>query len=179
MENLKGVLNYISLSQDFDKEYIEMDYFRLFSKEKLDGTLSVGFFAYFNESETLKEDRIIYIPASLRAYLNIKNIFDSHTRKVEDHFSFFNIMTGFYDINVIAGIVRDVDSLDYFDSYIVLEKEGRFLAVNVPLSNLFGISAFKVFPIYFNNDIFELRSIVENTLDDGCGEGFIKLQKKD
>jgi len=178
MENKKGILNYVSVSSDFDLEYIEMDYFKMFSKEKVDGSLGVGFFAYFNESEEIKEDMIIYIPASLKSYLNIKNIFDEQTRKVEDSYSFFNIITGFYDIDVLAGIVRDVDQTDYFESYIILEKENRFLSVNVPLSNIFGMSSFKSFPIYFNKDVFDLRSVPEKILEDVGREDFIGLSRK-
>ena len=60
--------------------------------------------------------------------------------------------------DVILGFVKDAHD-DYFESYIVYEKDGKFICANMPISDIFGIKGNTKFPVFLNKKIIEKRSV--------------------
>jgi len=153
LNEIKGIINFVSCAEDFNKQYDLVVGINLYFYEKLDLSLKYGMVLMNEEKE-----KALNVPLSLKSYLTLKTPIDTQIMDVQTIYSLVNIISNRSSLNIVMGIIKDVHE-DYFESYIVLEVDGEFLCINIPISDIFAIKNISIFPVFVNNEIIEKRKI--------------------
>jgi bifunctional DNase/RNase len=158
MNNIKindilGLLNFVSSTDDFLNKYTRVNGINLYGYEAMDLTNRQGALIMVDNDQYC-----INVPMNIRSFLNIKTYLDYHTKSVMSSSQIMGIFSNLYGINFVAGIIKDADD-DYFETYLITEKDGKFSCVNIYLSDLFCISNSLKFPVYINKEIVDRRKL--------------------
>jgi bifunctional DNase/RNase len=160
-ENIKGIIQDISLSNNFEEEYDEIDTVCLFHYERLDNTYSFGVVMSFTGDEY--KNICVNVPLSLRSFLVFKHIGDNNCFNNNTIYTLINVFSNEFEISVVCAIVTDVIE-DYFKTSIIIGKDDKFSVVDLPLSDVFNLKNTMSFPIFINKEIINKRKIDKATI---------------
>jgi len=154
IEEMQGVVNASIGSEDFLKEYCLVDYIDLVIYEKIAGDFNSGVFL----KTDVNNSKCVFIPLSAKSYLNFKFILENHLMHVFNSYSLINLISNFYDIEILGAFVVDcVD--DFFESYIFIGKDGDYSCINIVISDVLCLNSMMEFPIYINKEIVRSRGL--------------------
>lgn len=153
LDSISGILNFVTCSENFISKYDLIIGTNLYFYEEMDIALKYGLIL-MNEDG----DKSVNVPLSLKSYLTLKTPSDIQIMDIQTIHSLVNIISNKCGISIVAGFIKDVHG-DYFESYIVLEYNGEFMCVNIPVSDLFTMKITSVFPVFINNEIIEKRKV--------------------
>jgi len=157
LKDINGILNYLSKSEDFFKEYIEANKSYGYSMPMLYGGMKCGLIIETNENKSLDID------ISIRSYLNLKVFSDKQTRQIPTSQTLFNIISNFYNVNIVLFFIEKEERGIYF-THVILEKDSNIFCSNVFISDAVCMSKTMHIPIYINRKIIETKAIFINNL---------------
>jgi len=153
IKNILGLINFVTCSDDFLDQYDLVMGSNSYFYESMDLSLKYGI-ALINE----KDEKCVNVPISINSYLALKRQCDVKSIHVYTAHSITNVLSNLFSINVVLGFIKDVHD-EYFESYILYEKDNKFVCVNMLVSDIFTIKSNVKFPVFINKKIIEKRKI--------------------
>lgn len=169
IKDIKGIIQDISFSDNFEEEYDEIETVFLFHYERLDSTYSFGVIMFF-EGEEYK-DKCVNVPLSLKSFLMFKHVGDNHCFNKNTIYTLLNVFSNEFKISIICAIITDVIG-DYFKTCLVIGKDDHFAVVDLPLSDVFNLKNTISFPVYINKEIIKKRKMDKETIMSYLGSDF-------
>jgi bifunctional DNase/RNase len=153
-EDIIGIFNFIGSCQNFNQEFYTVKKFKIYSNEMPIGDPLYGFICWFKEDR----DIVLKINTSLKSFLNIKNYINTHTKSVQTSQDLISTMSNFSKTNLIGAIVPFLDG-EHYISYLLMEKDGEYLAVNTYVSDIVCLCQKTKVPVYINKEIIKAKGI--------------------
>lgn len=152
-KEINGILNFVAECDDFDSQYRRIC--KPYLMKTLSGENSYGIFLF-----TENEKEYIEIPISYRSFLNLNFYAKEKIREIPTSQDLFASISNFYDINFICSFIKKVEFTEknndkLFYCYLMLEKDGEILCVNVSLSDIICISKSTSLSLYIKDTILD------------------------
>ena len=151
VEDILGVINFVTCSRDFFEDYSEIDTINVYSYEGIDNTPCAGLIITPEDT-----DLSVSVPISLRSFLNIKMYMDVQTKSLATPENLLNFISNNYDISFPMAFIKDVYD-DYFETYLLFGKDEKYMCVNSFLSDIFCLRNIMDIPVFINKEIIRKR----------------------
>ena len=148
--NEKGMLNFLTSSQDFSRDTDEVSCYKFYCEDPDSYKPKYGVNIYFKE----KEDRKIDVEIGKRAFLNLRTAIEENIQEHPAIHGILNSLCKFFEINVVMAYVPFYDN-GFFQSYILFEKDSRYFCINARLSDILCLMRTSSIRVFVHNDIIE------------------------
>jgi hypothetical protein len=172
LKDIKGIINYSLDVNDIYEEYKEILGINLYYCENLDLSIKYGLFLLFEKDKTMMAT--INVPLSIKNYLKIKELTDRKAFKVESVYSFLNLISNVYKINIILGFIKRKIN-QYFESYILVEMDSKYVCVNMHLTDILCMKEITDFPLFINKKLLEKDVYDFNEVGENVDASFLRL----
>jgi bifunctional DNase/RNase len=153
IDKISGLLNILSNTNDFFKNYELVTNIKLYGYENFTGSGNLGFLIQYGDGEYC-----INVPINSRSFLNIKWYFDHHIQSLVNSYGLHGVISNNFNINYVLAYIHDAID-DYFETFIIVEKDNKFICSDILISDVFCMSNHLTFPIYINSEITKRRKI--------------------
>lgn len=148
MQSFDGILNFSAKCEDFFKEYLLVQKNKIYSFESIDCSKSHGLLLYAKEGEAIN------IPVGNSGYYNLNQITTGKNKLNNNVYNLLLVTFELYGIKIPLGFVKERHG-DFFESYILTQKDNEFNLLKMKVSDIFCLTNFLPFPVYVNKKLYE------------------------
>lgn len=157
---IKGVLNLVTDSEDFFKEYCYCSKTLTYKKKKTQTDMEYGLL-----SSNTDESKFLMIPIPEKAYESII----SYTKEdvevcVPSAIGLLNIVANFFAIQIVCAYISEFDSFGGCNSSVVFLSSGKAFSIDANFYDITMLSMINTFPVFIKKEIFRNHGISRETL---------------